>query len=528
MKNKKAIIALTSVLLVLTFMLGACGGSSFDYKADSAQNVKLDASVYTNAKIEVGLEPVVDAAMVAKQIATNATGIWKYDNARYEDPTATTKKDNPNYAKDSAIPDHALVFLRYHGVTVEDGKAFKGGSNITATAPTALLIGSGTFVEGFEDQLIGLKPSDTSLDIVKNKEIKEDSVIYVTSKATYIKKGEGTDAKDTTESYSKLTFTNERIDLAQDEEIANIIREKAIEAGLGKEFTVELPVEISETEYTVTVKATANYLAKEAAVRVTFPEDYNDADLQGKEAIFYVVLDGYLTFDTVATKLGDNGEEYKAEEGKELFASYEAKIKKDLEEQYAKNIVANRRNAIWDYLMSKAEIKAPFDVIASVRDEAEENWHYTYENGSYYGIIAYKDLYESFEKMMQANYGKEWEDALYEECENSVKERMLINAMAARLSLSVTEAEINAEIAAHEKDNLEYGEYYGEDEYRTAIREALLWEKITEKLDNKAYIEVVEVEEKKEEKESSSESATEGETEVETEIETETESATAA
>ena len=89
-------------------------------------------------------------------------------------------------------------------------------------------------------------------------------------------------------------------------------------------------------------------------------------------------------------------------------------------------------------------------------------------------------------------------------------------------------AEINAEIAAHEKDGLEYGEYYGEDEYRTAVREALLWDKITEKLDNKAYIEVVEVEEKKEEKESSSESATEGETEVETEIETETESATAA
>ena len=385
MKNKKTLVALTSVLLVLTFMLGACGGSGFDYREDSAQHVKLDASVYTNAKIEVGLEPVVDATMIAQQIGTNVTGIWKYDTARYQDPSAANKVANPDYVKDAAIPDHALVFLRYHGVTANDGKAFTGGSNITATSPTGLLIGSDTFVDGFEDQLIGIKPSDTSLDSTKQAEIKADSVIYVTSKATYIKKGEGTDGTDKTVSYSKLTFTNSRIDLSQDEEIANILRDKAVEAGVGKEFTFEYTVEEEDgTEYTATVVATANYLAKEAAIRVTFPEDYSESTLQGKEAIFYVVVDGYLSFETVATKLGDDGKEYKAEEGKELYASYEAKIKKQLDEKYAKNIVNNRRNAIWDYLLNNAEIKAPFDVVASVRDEAEENWHYTYENGSYY------------------------------------------------------------------------------------------------------------------------------------------------
>lgn len=64
-----------------------------------------------------------------------------------------------SYSSDTAltVEDGDTVNIDYTGTI--DGTAFEGGS--TDGAGADLVIGSGTYIDGFEDQLIGAHPGDT-------------------------------------------------------------------------------------------------------------------------------------------------------------------------------------------------------------------------------------------------------------------------------------------------------------------------------------------------------------------------------
>ncbi len=66
----------------------------------------------------------------------------------------------PNLITDQAVKDGDTVYLWYTGYI--DDVAFEGGSNAESERPTALVIGSNSFVDTFETQLIGVIPKDTS------------------------------------------------------------------------------------------------------------------------------------------------------------------------------------------------------------------------------------------------------------------------------------------------------------------------------------------------------------------------------
>ena len=63
---------------------------------------------------------------------------------------------------DREIVNGDTVYLYYEGVM--DGVAFEGGSNMNDVNPTELVIGSGRFIPGFEEALIGIIPAETSRD----------------------------------------------------------------------------------------------------------------------------------------------------------------------------------------------------------------------------------------------------------------------------------------------------------------------------------------------------------------------------
>lgn len=476
MKNRKA-VALSAALLVLTMLFTACAGSGFDYDDDMSPYVTLDAAKYTNAAITVGKEPVVDAELIGQQIGKNASSAWSFD--------AASKSDK--YVKGEAMTDHALAFIRYYGVTTEDGKPFAGGSSIASEKPTALLLGSGTFVEGFEEQLVGLKPSDTSYSSDKVT-LTGSEIVYITAKASYTVPAATEGGKDTTTSYNDYTFTDRRVDLSADSDpLAVLFRDAAKTNGVGKEFKVTDKVQIDGTERTVNITATVKYVVKDKAISVKFPDDYHQETLQGKYATFFVTVDGYLPFATVAEKLGDDGKAFTVAAGEDLYTKYAEKVKKTLEENYAANIVANRRNAIWDYLQANAKVEAPLDLLAAYYAEAEENLRYTYKHGTLYGSIPYSSIYESFEKMVIAQLGgTDWQKELNKKCEKEICERILLHYMADVLKVSVSDAEIDAAL----KKQADLG--YDLEDFEEAVGESLLWEKVTEKLDNAAYITVTE------------------------------------
>lgn len=486
MKKTKTIVV-TAAILLLAMLFGACADSGFNYNEDLSAYVTIDADKYTGVDIKVGKEPVVDAELIARNIGQRASSAW----------TFATANKNESYNKATEIPEHALAYVRYYGVTVEDGKPFKSGSNISATEPTALMIGSGTFVEGFEEALLGVKPTDTSYISTKGTAITGNEVVYITAKATY------KDADNKTKDYGDYTFTNRRVDLAITAEtagkdpltvieadLADLFRAGAKTNGLGKQFTLKRTVNIDGKDYELSIETTVNYIVKDKAISLTFPEDYAEETLKGKAVIFYVTVDGYLPFARVTDKLGDNGGKFTVEEGKDLYTELSKKVKTELEEAYAVNIVANRRNAIWDHLMKEAKVNMQAEQLvtlaAAYYDEALENWKYTYDNGLAYGAIPYDSVYATFEKMMEAQYGENWDTALHEECNEAIAERVLLHYMAATLNVTVTEAEVEAELQTQQEAGYDFSDF------EEAVRESLLWDKLTEKLDNQTYITVTE------------------------------------
>ena len=66
----------------------------------------------------------------------------------------------PIKATDRAVADGDTAFIYYTGYI--DDAAFEGGSNAEDDEPYPLVIGSGSFIPGFETALIGLIPSETS------------------------------------------------------------------------------------------------------------------------------------------------------------------------------------------------------------------------------------------------------------------------------------------------------------------------------------------------------------------------------
>ena len=134
---------------------GASGSDAalprYDYMAaDVAADVTIDRTAYTNLVLTVPDSLRIDDADVQDYV----------ENIRFQYRTAvngtTMVKDKP-----LALGDDAYIY--YKGFL--DGVEFEGGSNWDDAAPYTLGLGSGSFIPGFEEALVGVVPNTTS----KNK-----------------------------------------------------------------------------------------------------------------------------------------------------------------------------------------------------------------------------------------------------------------------------------------------------------------------------------------------------------------------
>lgn len=132
--TKKFIVLFTVFALVLS--MTACGNSGKPYDYDLSEYVKLGE--YKGIEVEK-VEP---AAVADEAVQTEIT-------SRLE-AAATTET-----FKEGTVEDGVTVNIDYEGKI--DGKAFEGGS----AEGFDLIIGSGQFIDGFEDGLIGKKVGDT-------------------------------------------------------------------------------------------------------------------------------------------------------------------------------------------------------------------------------------------------------------------------------------------------------------------------------------------------------------------------------
>ena len=120
----------------------------FDYfNSDMSQYIAINTSDYKGTSVTLD-----------KMYDNSDEGVKAYiDMLREEYSVLSTEK-----ITDRAVVKGDVVMLYYEGY--KDGVAFSGGSNMSDASPHALEIGSGSFIPGFEDALIGIIPSETSRD----------------------------------------------------------------------------------------------------------------------------------------------------------------------------------------------------------------------------------------------------------------------------------------------------------------------------------------------------------------------------
>ena len=120
----------------------------FDYmNSDMKDYISIDASTYKG--VTVTLPTYLNGSDEA---------VAEYINVLCEAYPQSTG----NKITDRAIKEGDVVALYYEGWL--NGEKFEGGSNMSDAKPYSLEIGSGAFIPGFEEGLIGLIPQDNSRD----------------------------------------------------------------------------------------------------------------------------------------------------------------------------------------------------------------------------------------------------------------------------------------------------------------------------------------------------------------------------
>lgn len=167
MKRTLTALALTLGMLLSVFGLAACGGSSegFDFLAENmADYITVSPSLYENAELDVELPDPVDDKAIDAYITQMLNSYYSQkaetktifgDVIKTGDTVRIWYRGEVNIGTD-AEPN----FVEFIG-----GCNFYGSQTTAATA-TDLTIGSGQFIAGFEDSLIGLDTSVSSLKTV--------------------------------------------------------------------------------------------------------------------------------------------------------------------------------------------------------------------------------------------------------------------------------------------------------------------------------------------------------------------------
>ncbi|MBQ9150927.1 MAG: FKBP-type peptidyl-prolyl cis-trans isomerase, partial [Clostridia bacterium] len=120
----------------------------YDYmSADVAPDVTIAKEDYTNLTLTVP-----NSLKIEEDDVQDYIGSIRFENRVAVNGTAMVKD------KALALGDDAYIY--YKGFV--DGKEFDGGSNWDDEAPYTLGLGSGSFIPGFEEALVGIVPNTTS------------------------------------------------------------------------------------------------------------------------------------------------------------------------------------------------------------------------------------------------------------------------------------------------------------------------------------------------------------------------------
>ena len=287
---------------------------------------------------------------------------------------------------DDVIQNGSVVSIYYSGyILSEDGdrEYFSGGSNLSTSAQS-LVIGSASFIPGFEEGLIGIRPSDTVVPtIVSSGTLSEGDEVYVNIEGFH-------------PSGKNLKLYGQRLVLtpALDEQYGEGFYELLLGSELGtnvcKQTTILPSTKDGEGDF-VYQNLRSLYKAeggKPYTVKTYFPLNYGQDNLNGKTAYFDVYIENTTTHvlpeftdEFLTETVGVLPEKLADYEGSTLTEKYRSYVWEALEEDYETRLLDATEQKFWEKIVSVAEVKrVPRSAMLEVYDSYILDLESTYQS----------------------------------------------------------------------------------------------------------------------------------------------------
>ena len=489
------------ILCLLVSMIVSCG--SYDYmKKDLSKYLHIDREDYTEIPVTLYSDYEVSDKDVERAIR-----LFKIDNRTLV--TSASKTTFIDYGDDAYIWYWGSYVNENNGFDIQ----FEGGTTMADSSASKLTIGSGRFVEGFEEGLLDVVAQKTrrEFDTTKEREVKSNSILYLNIEHYEYIDSEG---KLTTGTFPAL-----RVDLANPGILGERFAEKLATLKVGATFGFGYGSNAEDaalsidwdgngtTESLAIVGKITAMASKESTVEVTakFPMDYAAEELRGKTATFHVVIqyvDDYELPELTPELLKEKYKDFKTDSTDKdtVLAEFDTYLREVLAEQLAEQKKEDIASKIWDYLMENADFtgKYPKKAVKANREEIHEELKLEY---AYYNQMVkeqYGTSFSSLSEFVSLYYGLEsgvsLDDYLDRRAKEVTREKLIVYSIVKAEKWDLTDEEY-AEGEA--KLIEEYDELYGMDEKdiydyfgREAIYESILYDKLMEKLSEIAKVTV--------------------------------------
>ncbi len=485
-------LALTACFLL---PLVACSDDEFSYKnADLSQYLSLQMSDFEGKPFDISLNKTITDE--------------EFDKAFEEFLMAYGPTED---VTDVAAKDGDTVKIYYKGVQEADGKevAFDGGTYMSFGNPYSLTLGSDSFIEGFEDGLIGVIPQNTykySTDPALT--VATDSYVHVNFTATYEK--EGVDTPYTLSNGKKPKLINLSKCVYGDDFVAGI-KGESVGSRVNFDCSYDADGDGAKELVTFTVEIVDILQVNPHAVEATFPAVYpQNQDLAGKTVKFYVWVEAVVKKtpaeinDDLWEKIGYTTKE------KDVLTAFKKEYRESLQAERDDACDTELLGKVWELLMEKAQVKKyPAGEVESMAKSIKEEVDYQYEAAQEQNLSF--DSYEAFvlyyfgltDKTAEGfDANKHFEETAQE----NIKSKLIAWYLCDRYDIKITQKQLSAALQEYlqaqanaytqqygqsvtaEQIQEMYAEQYGENYLTDYVEEMLYSQELNEKLVDKVTV----------------------------------------
>ena len=361
-KKKKitliAVSVLVAAVVVTALIVGIVAAANKNREVDYIND---DLSKY----VYISSEDYKNYPVNAKLLSVDESDVKREINKLL----VTNKDKNALFGGAAVRPEGYTIKLGdvaniwYRGYTVDESgveKELAGANNLTSSSAHALEIGSGSFIKGIEEGLIGKPLQSKSPEIVKSGKVEPEDVIYI-SYSAFLANGVPTNV------------TNVRIDISDKAAVdkiygngfARYFLNKTIGDGAGstQAFRIEGD-DVDTIYYDIKINYAVRTEVEPYVLDVVFPLDYHEASYRGLEAKFEIYVSTAVVYNTpewsdsfLIETLKVSEEALSVYDGETLTQKYENKL---LSELKAKADATNKgliEEEMWKHYHSKVKVK---------------------------------------------------------------------------------------------------------------------------------------------------------------------------